>query len=538
MKKVLLVYPVSRSADTMEHLGLGYVAAALRRVDYTVSMFVYYTNRGDEELFKRIESFQPDVVGFTTFTESLKAVLDSSQKIKELQKDVIVVYGGHAAVYSAEALLKDWSFIDYISVGDGEVSFVKLMKYLNHDIERNDLEGIICRNDLGEIESYDIISDCSGFKELIPARDIYEQLDPKPVISLLSTSRGCLGHCAFCGFSGHRIKGIDIWRGREPEQSVDEIEYLVNTYHMNTFFITDPTFEDPGKRGKERAKKFAEEILKRGLKINFEVHIRAENWHDEDMPLLKLLFKAGLESVVVGIESGSDAMLDVYDKIARVEDNVRIVRLLKEAHVSLEYGFIMFNPYTTYEDCYKNIKYFRKTCLGHNIKCILTKLEVYPGVGIERKLREDGLLGENYTYLNSMYNYKYVDERIKVIADALCELPERFSCIDELDIVNARIRIFMARLWRKFGDGELHDNVKELNQQVDTIAKEMMESNTQMVEKCLELGNHWSDEEFEKIVQEYVADFIPKKVAELKKLEFEFIFMMKKHKMNVSELQL
>lgn len=538
MEKVLLVYPVTRSADTMEHLGLGYVAAALRKENYIVSMIVYYVNEGDENLFKEIERFQPDVVGFTTFTESLKAVFNASEKIKELNKETMVVYGGHAAVYSAEDIMKDKKCVDYITVGDGELSFVGLMNYFNHKITLEQVEGLVYRGKDGAIEFNEIKTHCELFKDLMPARDIYEQLNPKPVISLLSTSRGCLGRCAFCGFSGQRIKGIDVWRGREPEKAVDEIEYLVNHYGMDTFFITDPTFEDPGKKGKERITKIAEEILRRELKINFEVHIRAENWHEEDKPLLDLLVKAGLESVVVGIESGSEAMLRVYDKRASVEDNIRIVKLLKDSHISLEYGFIMFNPYTTFENCYENIEYFKKTNLGHNIKCILTKLEVYPGVGIEQKLKRDGLLLEDYSYLDSMFKYNYVDPRIGVMADALCALPARLECIDEMDLVNARIRVLMSRLWRNFSESAIHKEIEEFQNKIDEIAHEMMLNNTTLVEKCLEVARDWSDSEFESIVKEHVEEFIPKKIAQLKKLEFEFVYMMRKRGMDVSKLQL
>lgn len=538
MQKVLLIYPVTRSADTMEHLGLGYVASALRKEKYTVSMLVYYVNEGDENIFAEIEKFQPDVVGFTTFTESMRDVLQVSKKIKNLKDNIQITFGGHAAMSSAEEILKDWSFVDYITVGDGELSFVSLMKYLDGAITLEETEGVVYRGKDGEIQISEIKSECNMFKELMPARDIYEQLSPKPVISLLSTSRGCLGRCAFCNFSGKKVKGIDIWRGKEPEKVVDEIEHLVNDYGMNTFFITDPTFEDPGQRGKERIKKIAEDILRRNLKINFEVHIRAENWHEEDKPLLDLLVKAGLESVVVGIESGSEDMLRAYDKRATVEDNIRIVKILKNSHISLEYGFIMFNPYTRAEHCYENLEYFKKTDLGHNIKCILTKLEVYPGVGIERKLKRDGLLLEDYGYLDSIFKYKYVDPEIGVIADALCDLPNQLECIDEMDLVNARIRVFMSRLWRNFGESSIKSMIEELQNKIDEIAHENMLNNVVFVEKCLAMKSNWNKETFDAIVKEHIEDYMPIKIKQLKNLEFEFVFSMRKEGMDVSKLQL
>src|SRR5262245_40715305 len=145
--------------------------------------------------------------------------------------------------------------------------------------------------------------------------------------------------------------------------------------------------------------------------------MRAENWKDTpaDNELMDLLVRSGLEKVNVGIESGVPSELLLWEKRATVEDNVTIIRMLREHGIYLAMGFIPFHPYTTVETLVQNAEFLRAHA-GHNLRRLTERLEVYPGTGIVAKLRVDGLLGEKYDDTLDPYDYRYADERVQRLA--------------------------------------------------------------------------------------------------------------------------
>src|SRR6185295_2853946 len=147
----------------------------------------------------------------------------------------------------------------------------------------------------------------------------------------ISTSRGCVARCAFCSAPhvGNRVQAGKAWRGRSVGSVRDELGELVDRYGYRTFDFVDSTFEDPdgGAIGKARIAAIANGIIERDLDIYYNCCMRAENWSDDDRELLELLARSGLEKVNVGIESGNEWELRLWDKRATVDDNIRMIRL-------------------------------------------------------------------------------------------------------------------------------------------------------------------------------------------------------------------
>jgi len=167
----------------------------------------------------------------------------------------------------------------------------------------------------------------------------------------------------------NKVQKGKLWRGRSPKRVVDELEYLSKTYGAKVFNFADSSFEDPGKAGKIRAREICEEIIRRNLKISAKVYMRCETFNSEDdVELLKLYKKAGIDMVNPGAEAGSDYELQFYGKNARLEDNFRTIRTLQR--LDLFYvlpGFIMFGPNSTRETLMDNIDFLHELGLTGNI---------------------------------------------------------------------------------------------------------------------------------------------------------------------------
>src|SRR5690606_36640475 len=92
---------------------------------------------------------------------------------------------------------------------------------------------------------------------------------------------------------------------------VDELEYIVTEFKMTNFFFQDSNFFGPNEFGEKRSIAIGNEIIKRNLKINFIINSRLNDISTEAFKVLK---KAGLDGVFVGIETSSNSRLKRFNK--------------------------------------------------------------------------------------------------------------------------------------------------------------------------------------------------------------------------------
>ena len=93
---------------------------------------------------------------------------------------------------------------------------------------------------------------------------------------------------------------------------------------------------------------FVDELYRSGLPgcVIWKINCRADA---VDATLMARMRDAGLYLVYMGLESGSDDGLDVLHKQITVEENLRAVEILKGLGLGFEYGFMLFDPSTTFE---------------------------------------------------------------------------------------------------------------------------------------------------------------------------------------------
>lgn len=110
-------------------------------------------------------------------------------------------------------------------------------------------------------------------------------------------SRGCPYTCNYCPYLVNAK-----YRVRSPESIVDEIRYLVSKYNIRGIAFRDPnlTFD------KQRAREFSELLLKHNLDIRWGMEARTDRLDPE---LIDVLFRSGLRSIEVGIESSNHETL-------------------------------------------------------------------------------------------------------------------------------------------------------------------------------------------------------------------------------------
>lgn len=172
------------------------------------------------------------------------------------------------------------------------------------------------------------------------SRAILDRL-PDPMLSI-TQARGCYwGKCDYCDFV-QLYDGSPPFRGRHPEDFVEELEELVRAYGVDKFiFITEsipPAF----------SRRMSELILGRGLKITWVSFAMVDRRFDRD--LLALMAQAGCDHLVIGLETMTTRVLKLVHKSADREENIRFLRDARSAGLKLRINLIPDLPSTTYDE--------------------------------------------------------------------------------------------------------------------------------------------------------------------------------------------
>lgn len=500
-----------------EHVGIGYIASYLRKYNFEVDIYEV-TDIFDQEQYSGLLDKGYGLVGFTTTCITLKPILEMAKILKTYDPRINIVFGGHMATFTGTEILEKYMQVDYIIYGEGEITFLELAKKLENGDGMEAVKGVAYRDGEGIVrKNADRQLICDLDMLPYPARDQFETNQKNTQYIRISTSRGCYGSCAFCSsFAGRKQPGAR-WRGRSPANVVDEIKYLTEKYDFHTFDFVDSTFEDPGPIGKRRIQEIAERLIESGVHIYYNCCFRAENWKEEDRELLKLLVESGLEKVNIGFEAGNDRGLKILHKRARMKDNWRAIKVLKEfPEIYLTFGFIMLHPYSCNQDLYDNAQFLHRTGIGQVIRHYFWQLEVYPGTLMEEKLIKDGLLAKDYDIADGMYKYVFVHEEMNFFANAFKSLLELKSVWD-FEIFDIVIHTFITRLRRKYRNTEIYCDIENFRMYVENVRKEIADYNFEFFIKLWEhkQGYHLEAEKCE------LDCFIREKIKIIKKHQYQ-----------------
>lgn len=463
-----------------EHLGVAYMTSVLRHVGFTAEIREV-PHGEDSQAIDELVAFGPQIVCFTLMSLNVQSCVRICEQLATRLPDALIVCGGPAGTFAGREVLRTNPYVDVVAIGEGEPTILDLTQRVCLGRPLADSPGICYRDENGELRENPARPLIHNLEVLpFPARDQLEQHGNKLEYVRVSTSRGCVAQCTFCSAPHlkNRVQGGKAWRGRGPVQIVDEVAELVERYSFRTFDFVDSTFEDPdgGRVGKKRVREIAELILDQGLDIYYNVCMRAENWVDspEDNDLMDLLVRSGLEKVNVGIEAGVASDLLLWEKRATVQDNITIIKMLREHGIYLAMGFIPFHPYATTESLIGNAAFLRDYS-GHNLRRMTERLEVYPGTKILRKISEDGLLDEKYASTLDPYGYEFADERVGRLARHYASLYNNddyhehgvitdYSSVFQFETFNVVLQTFISRSYRRFyrrpGVTELIDGFK------------------------------------------------------------------------------
>lgn len=323
-------------------LGVGALISVLRNKGHNVSFIDNYLRPSKfiEEGF--LESSNIDFVGIYANTICYRDTLRMVNEIDSLREKglwggKIIMGGPHTSI----ALDSIPDFVDYVVQGEGEKAVLDII-----DGKAN--ERVIKRDRISDLDDlpfqpWDIFTKMDYDWSC-------DWLDIKPVLTM-NTSRGCPFNCSFCSVDS-------IWGKRytyfSTERIISEIEYILKSYSAKAIYFREDNFTF----NKNRVGAFCEGLIKKELNIQWACETRADSLCDPE--LVRLMGMAGCRAVYLGIESGSQRVLDILNKHLTVEQIEKAIRLCKKYHIRCSCSLITGVPGETYEDYLSTRKLMRK----------------------------------------------------------------------------------------------------------------------------------------------------------------------------------
>lgn len=201
------------------------------------------------------------------------------------------------------------------------------------------------------------------------------------------------------------------------------------------------------KEGYERAKNFAQILLDKKLEIKWAIECRVD---DVEYELFELMHRAGLMNVFLGVESGNEIDLKLFNKNISLLQIDQAINVLDELGLTYNIGFIMFHPLSTEDQLIKNALFLKKYVQADS-KNLLNELSLYHGSPLVNYYSSKNLI--RFDKYSIVYNYaSYNVERILKLAN---ELLNRFSDIE------AQLNKVLFTMQNKYGSLNKWDNYKE-----------------------------------------------------------------------------
>jgi radical SAM superfamily enzyme YgiQ (UPF0313 family) len=254
----------------------------------------------------------------------------SSRLYKEFPDKLKIIGGPHISAIPEDF---DYSKFDMAVLGEGEKALAQIL----HNPHSHIGSHIVVHGE--PVENLDEVP--------FPARHLIDWTKYKrgiywgkkllsPAVSFIS-SRGCPHNCCFCG--SHVVFGRRV-RFRSTENVVAEIKQVIDTMGYRGFNFHDDTFCINRKQVVSLCREFAK------LNIVWRCLTRADTI---DEKLLMTMREGGCKELLLGVESGSQQILNNLQKGTTVKQNLEAMKMIDRSGIQVKAGIIVGSPGETWQ---------------------------------------------------------------------------------------------------------------------------------------------------------------------------------------------
>jgi anaerobic magnesium-protoporphyrin IX monomethyl ester cyclase len=298
-------------------LGTLYAATALRDHEISVAVFDSMLVEPSTQFSAVLKHNRPKIVvvyedDFNFLSKMcLTRMREVAWEIAKSAREIGAIVISHGSDSTDNPLLFLENGFDYVLCGESEHTLVQLCDSILHDTEIPEIDGLVRLDEHGNPSRRYLAKNPEWTRLSFPSRDL---IDLKPYREAwikahgyfsanMVSSRGCPYRCNWCAkpISGNKF------HLRPAAAVAEEMEMLKVHDGAKHIWFGDDVFA----LDRHWVEQFAEEVTKRNAAIPFKIQSRADLMNEETVRHLKV---AGCAEVWMGVESGSQAVLNEMDK--------------------------------------------------------------------------------------------------------------------------------------------------------------------------------------------------------------------------------
>lgn len=308
-----------------------------------------------EEVIERLDA---PLWGMSCWTANRRGVRMVAELIKQKHPKAHVVVGGPHVTPLPREVLKYFTAVDTACVGESDDTFLEIADRVSKNADTKGVAGSYWRDGDRIVQG----PERAAIKDLDDLASVQTYFDTH----ILMTSRGCPWNCTFCGAETSWGRGF---RANSTDYVLDAMQSVLARLPVKMLQIKDDTFTTNKKRVLELCRK----IRERKLNFFWSCDTRVDLLTDE---LLREMRLAGCQRLSLGVESGSQRILDAIDKKITPAEILESTNLAKKYGIKVRYYMMLGNRGDTQETFRETLDFLEK---ARPHEYIFSCLSIYPG---------------------------------------------------------------------------------------------------------------------------------------------------------------
>lgn len=308
-----------------------------------------------EEVIGRVDA---DVYGMSCWTANRRGVVLAAKYLKQIRPKAHVIVGGPHATPLAKELMAHCKEIDTVALGEADHTFLELLDKLGRKEAPIGIAGTVYREQ-GKVKEGPPRASIANLDTLASPHEYFDT-------HIAMTSRGCPWACTFCGAETTWGRGF---RAESVGYVLDALEKAVKRLPVKMVQIKDDTFTT----NKKRVMDICRGIQLRNLQFFWSCDTRVDLLTE---PLLKEMRLAGCQRLSLGVESGSQEILDKIDKKITVDEIIESTRMAKKYGIKVRYYMMLGNRGETVKTFNETLAFLKR---AEPHEYVFSCLSIYPG---------------------------------------------------------------------------------------------------------------------------------------------------------------